>query len=139
MPYHWSPVVITVPYTESAPGVSNTILTISLTNNLSFAAGTGTNTVPTSLVIVGQLGGGLGAAPVTTPSPPHAAQGPTWPLRAVPIRLLIAAVSPAVLARVPSVPIAHRLSRTASSRSPLKWCSGRPRISPGAISNLAPI
>jgi len=35
--------------------------------------------VPTSLVIVGQLGGGLGAAPVTTPSPPHAAQGPTWP------------------------------------------------------------
>ena len=76
---NWSPVVITVPYTESAPGVSNTILTISLTNNLSFTAGTGTNTVPTSLVIVGQLGGGLGAAPVTTPSPPHAAQGPTWP------------------------------------------------------------
>src|SRR6266705_2538482 len=76
---NWSPVVITVPYTESAPGVSNTILTISLTNNLSFTAGTGTNTLPTSLVIVGQLGGGLGAAPVTTPSPPHAAQGPTWP------------------------------------------------------------
>ena len=54
---NWSPVVITVPYTESAPGVSNTILTISLTNNLSFTAGTGTNTLPTSLVIVGQLGG----------------------------------------------------------------------------------
>src|SRR5207249_4486734 len=47
--------------------------------NLSFTAGTGTNTLPTSLVIVGQLGGGLGAAPVTTLSPTHAPQGPTWP------------------------------------------------------------
>src|SRR6266404_4956867 len=81
---NWSPVVITVPYTESAPGVSNTILTISLTNNLSFTAGTGTNTAPTSIVIVGQLGGGLGGAPVTTPSPPHAAQGPTWPASGAP-------------------------------------------------------
>src|SRR3989440_4771058 len=76
---NWSPVVITVPYTESAPGISSTILTISLTNNLSFTAGTGTNTLPTSLVIVGQLGGGLGAAPVTTPSPTHAPQGPSGP------------------------------------------------------------
>jgi hypothetical protein len=45
---NWSPVVITVPYTESAPGVSNTSLTINLTNNLSFTAGAGTNSVPTS-------------------------------------------------------------------------------------------
>src|SRR5260370_39224972 len=40
---NWSPVVITVPYTESAPGVSNTILTISLTNNRSFTAAPATN------------------------------------------------------------------------------------------------
>src|SRR5882757_5806880 len=44
----WSPVVITVP--------TGTDLTINLTNNLSFAGGA----IPTSLVIVGQLGGGLG-------------------------------------------------------------------------------
>jgi len=56
---NWSPVVVTVPYTE-ALGVSTTSLTINLTNNLSFTAGTGTNTLPTSLVIVGQIGGGLG-------------------------------------------------------------------------------
>src|SRR5882757_534979 len=41
---NWSPVVITVPYTESAPGVSSTNLTINLTNSLSFPAGTGANT-----------------------------------------------------------------------------------------------
>src|ERR1700716_1715755 len=35
-PTVWSPVVITIPYTESAPGVSSTSLTINLTNNLSF-------------------------------------------------------------------------------------------------------
>src|ERR1700730_11725212 len=46
----WSPVVITVPTGQA--------LQINLTNNLTFAHG---NSVPTSLVIVGQLGGGLGA------------------------------------------------------------------------------
>src|SRR5882672_2618738 len=56
----WSPVVITVPYTESGPGVSTTNLTINLTNSL-VSSGT---PIQTSLVIVGQLGGGLGAAPV---------------------------------------------------------------------------
>jgi hypothetical protein len=66
----WSPVVITVPTTQG--------LQINLTNSLSFTAGTGTNTVPTSLVIVGQLGGGLGSARTTAPSPAHAAQGVTW-------------------------------------------------------------
>ncbi len=63
----WSPVVITVP--------SGANLTINLTNSLT-SAGT---PIPTSLVIVGQLGGGLGGAPVTTPSPAHGPQGPTWP------------------------------------------------------------
>ncbi|MGA7178364.1 MAG: Ig-like domain-containing protein [Thiobacillaceae bacterium] len=66
----WSPVVITVP--------TGTNLTINLTNNLSFSNG---NTVPTSLVIVGQLGGGLGSAPIRTPSPDHSnAQQLTWPI-----------------------------------------------------------
>jgi hypothetical protein len=70
----WSPVVITVPTGQA--------LTINLTNNLSFVAGTGTNTVPTSLVIVGQLGGGLGTTATTTASPDHTnAQGATtWPI-----------------------------------------------------------
>ncbi len=68
---NWSPVVITVQ--------SGTPLTINLTNNLSFATGSGTNTVPTSLVIVGQLGGGLGTSRTTMPSPVHAPQGTTWP------------------------------------------------------------
>jgi len=70
----WSPVVITVPTGQT--------LTISLTNNLSFAGGT--NTVPTSLVIVGQLGGGLGDTTqrTTTAPPDHsgAQAATTWPI-----------------------------------------------------------
>ena len=74
---NWSPVVITVPY--SGVGTS---LTINLTNSLSFAAGT--TLVPTSLTIVGQLGGGLELVGgighhTTTLSPTHAPQGTTWP------------------------------------------------------------
>jgi hypothetical protein len=61
----WSPVVITVPTGSS--------LTINLTNNLTFA---NSNSVPTSLMIVGQIGGGLGQVGqrTTTTSPPHAPQ-----------------------------------------------------------------
>jgi hypothetical protein len=66
----WSPVVITVP-TGATGG-----LTINLTNSLSFANG---NTVPTSIMIVGQVGGGLGTVRTTTPSPEHATQAVTWP------------------------------------------------------------
>ena len=86
-PAGWSPVFITVPYVSTG-----TSLTISLTNNLTFTAGTGANSVPTSLMIVGQVGGGLGTAgatcldPVTgvnhgstcTTSPGHASQTVTW-------------------------------------------------------------
>src|SRR6266550_2011534 len=63
---NWSPVVITVP-----PGP----LTINLTNSLP-------TPLATSLVIVGQLGGGLGnvAQRTTTPSPSHAQQVATWPI-----------------------------------------------------------
>jgi hypothetical protein len=69
----WSPVVITVPTGQG--------LTINLTNSLSFAT-TGTpNNIPTSLVIVGQLGGGLGdrTQRTTTDSPVHPTQTLTWP------------------------------------------------------------
>src|SRR5215469_1341487 len=71
----WSPIVITTP-----PGS----LTINLTNNLSFTplGSTTPNPIPTSLVIVGQLGGGLGvkAQRTTAPSPQHLQQGTTWPI-----------------------------------------------------------
>jgi hypothetical protein len=67
----WSPIVITVPTGQD--------LTISLTNNLSFANG---NNVPTSIMIVGQLGGGLGTTATSTPSPNHsgAQTNLTWPI-----------------------------------------------------------
>jgi hypothetical protein len=68
----WSPVVITVPTGQG--------LTINLTNNLTF----GGNSVPTSLVIVGQVGGGLGDATqrTTTAAPDHtgAQSTVTWPI-----------------------------------------------------------
>ncbi|MBV8804747.1 MAG: hypothetical protein JO042_06860, partial [Sinobacteraceae bacterium] len=66
----WSPVVITVPYVAGG-----TSLTINLTNNLSFTNG---NTVPTSLTIVGQVGGGLGSSPTRAASPSHAQLGVSW-------------------------------------------------------------
>lgn len=75
----WSPIVITVPYTADGSGNSTTSLSITLTNSLSFTAGSATNNIPTSLVISGQLGGGLGAGGVTAASPLHNPQGVTWP------------------------------------------------------------
>ena len=76
----WSPVLITVP--------SGQDLQINLTNNLSFIApDTSANSVPTSIVIVGQLGGGLGAVgsgctagATCADSPAHPAQPTTWPI-----------------------------------------------------------
>jgi len=58
----WQPPLITVQ--------TGSTLTIALTNALK---------VPTSLVIVGTIGGGLGDAPTRSPSPTHNAQGTTWP------------------------------------------------------------
>jgi len=70
VPATWSPVLITIPY--SATGTN---LTINLTNNLSFTptGSTTPNNIPTSIVIVGQVGGGLGnlAQRTTTASPDH--------------------------------------------------------------------
>jgi hypothetical protein len=68
----WSPVVITVPYAGAG-----TSLTINLSNSLTFGA----NKIPTSLVIVGQLGGGLGTGATTSAAPDHSnAQSLTWPI-----------------------------------------------------------
>src|SRR5580704_9966900 len=66
----WSPVVITIP-TGATGG-----LQINLTNSLSFA---NSNSVPTSIMIVGQVGGGLGSSRTTTNSPAHPSQQVTWP------------------------------------------------------------
>ena len=63
----WSPVVITVTTGQN--------LIINLTNNLTFSGAS----IPTSLTIVGQLGGGLGKSATTTPSPAHPVQTLTWP------------------------------------------------------------
>src|SRR3979490_1760186 len=73
VPSTWSPVVITVPTGQT--------LTINLTNNLSFTptGATTANTIPTSLAIVGQLGGGLGTTATSTTSPAHPTQtNATW-------------------------------------------------------------
>jgi hypothetical protein len=69
----WSPVLLSIPTGQT--------LQINLANELSFTAGSGTNTVPTSLVVVGQLGGGLGTSANFVDSPDHSTinQGVTWP------------------------------------------------------------
>ena len=64
----WSPVIITVP--------SGQDLQINLTNSLAIAG----NNIPTSLTIVGQLGGGLGTSATSMPSPQHVSQPPSWPI-----------------------------------------------------------
>jgi hypothetical protein len=91
-PGGWSPVVITIPYTSTTVGTvttSTTTLQINLANHLTFTpatpAGSAANNIPTSLMIVGQLGGGLGtvgtgctAGTTCTTSPGHASQAVTW-------------------------------------------------------------
>src|SRR5215472_8823041 len=53
----WSPVVITVPYNTAGA----TSLQITLTNALTFTPASGpVNNIPTSIMILGQVGGGLG-------------------------------------------------------------------------------
>jgi hypothetical protein len=95
----WSPVVITVPV--AATGATS--LTINLTNNLSFA--TGANAIPTSIVIVGQVGGGLGvtALQTSTPSPSHATaqECPSWFIAANPPGTACTAPTPNVTTNTP--------------------------------------
>jgi hypothetical protein len=94
----WSPVLITVP-TGAAGG-----LQINLTNNLSFTptGSTTANTVPTSIVIVGQVGGGLGT-PTTMPGPDHSlAQGcPSWFIAANPPGTPCTALNPSASGQPP--------------------------------------
>src|SRR5215472_12697236 len=76
-PAGWSPVIITVPTGQD--------LQINLTNSLPTPPGA-TAGIPTSLVIVGQLGGGLGTPGNCTAAPDHSnAQGAaTWPIAGAP-------------------------------------------------------
>src|SRR5215472_10779128 len=76
-PAGWSPVIITVPTGQD--------LQINLTNSLPTPPGA-TAGIPTSLVIVGQLGGGLGTPGNFTAAPDHSnAQGAaTWPIAGAP-------------------------------------------------------
>ena len=67
----WQPPLITVP--------SDQPLNITLVNQLHFTTAGTPNDVPTSLVIVGQLGGGLGSEPARMEPIAHAPQGTTWP------------------------------------------------------------
>jgi len=67
---NWSPVVVTVDTSQTSS------LTINLTNHLTFNG----NGIPTSLVIVGQVGGGLGSTATTAASPTHGTQQTTWPV-----------------------------------------------------------
>jgi hypothetical protein len=69
----WSPVVITVPSGQN--------LQINLTNSLSFTAPDASiNQIPTSIVIAGQLGGGLGKPGTSNASPAHENLSTTWPI-----------------------------------------------------------
>src|SRR5467141_478113 len=113
----WSPVVITIPTTATGG------LAINLTNGLP-------SPVPTSLVIVGQLGGGLGTVTAScngtatsgatcTPSPDHSnAQSVTWPI-ADP---LTKGAPPAQGPRVQS----FSTEVAAGGTTPLTWTALRP-------------
>ena len=69
----WSPVIITVHTGDT--------LQINLTNNLAFpSGGAPTALIPTSVVITGQLGAGLGSRASSDASPTHDNQGTTWPI-----------------------------------------------------------
>src|SRR6266576_1642302 len=101
----WSPVVITVPAGT---------LTISLANGLPPG-------VPTSLTIVGQLGGGLGT-PTSVASPVHPDQALTWPAAGGagdPTNH-----PPAQLPRVQS--FGTEVAAGATTASPLTWATLRP-------------
>src|SRR6266576_990640 len=101
----WSPILITVP-----PGS----LAITLFNSLPAP-------VPTSLTIVGQLGGGLGT-PTSVASPVHPDQALTWPAAGGagdPINR-----PPAQLPRVQS--FGTEVAAGATTASPLTWANLRP-------------
>lgn len=109
---NWSPVVVTVPAGQ---------LQINLTNNLPAP-------VPTSLVIVGQLGGGLGDKPTTTPSPVHPTQTATsWPtVTATSTAPMASFVPPAQGPRVQSFGTEVAPSTDPKSHTTLTWTNLKP-------------
>ena len=126
-PPTWSPVVITVP--------TGQVLTINLTNNLSFTptGSTTPNAIPTSIVIVGQVGGGLGSARTTTTSPSHAdAQGcPTWFIAANPPGTPCTALNPTASGQPPLQgprvqSMATEVTAGATTFTALTWSALRP-------------
>jgi hypothetical protein len=126
----WSPVVITVPYVSTG-----TSLTINLTNNLSFTpmGATTANAIPTSIVIVGQVGGGLGSSRTTTQSPDHstAQECPSWFIAANPPGTPCTAATPNVTTNTPPAQGARVQSMStevaAGVTTPLTW----PLLKPG--------
>src|SRR5213082_2020923 len=125
----WSPVVITVP--------TGTDLQINLTNNLSF--GTAPNNIPTSLVIVGQLGGGLGTPGSSTASPDHTkAQPLTWPIAADAAGVPLGTTVGSTLGTPPTQgPRVQSFSTEVAVGTPATLCwgvcgvTGRPALKPG--------
>jgi hypothetical protein len=132
----WSPVVITVPYGAVAGG-----LQINLTNNLSFPSGsvggTTANNIPTSIVIVGQVGGGLGGTPTTTQSPDHSnAQGcVSWFIAANPPGTPCTSANNQGLATPPTqanrvqsmgTEVAAVAAGTSATSTPLTWANLKP-------------
>jgi Bacterial Ig domain len=116
VPSTWSPVVITVPTGQT--------LVINLTNNLSFTptGATTANTLPTSLTIVGQLGGGLGTTATSTASPAHPTDSnATW-----------STVGPAAVPFVPPVQgnrvqsFSTEVLPGATAATALTWTTPRP-------------
>jgi hypothetical protein len=111
----WSPVVITVPTGQP--------LTINLTNNLTFNNG---NSVPTSLTIVGQIGGGLGdpMQRTTAPSPAHGDQSVTWPTANTGATNTPPPQAPRV--RSFSTEVAAGVGHTPANTTALTWSNLRP-------------
>jgi len=119
----WSPVVITVPTGQD--------LQITLTNNLAFAGGN----IPTSLVIVGQLGAGLGTAATSIASPDHTnAQPLTWPIAGdTPGTGLIGVGTPPVQGtRVQSFSTEVAVGTPATLCWGVCGVTGRPALKPGS-------
>ncbi|HKV81700.1 MAG TPA: choice-of-anchor D domain-containing protein [Candidatus Sulfotelmatobacter sp.] len=106
----WSPVVITVPSGQS--------LAINLTNSLVFNG----NAIPTSIVIAGQLGGGLGKPGTSNASPAHENLSTTWPIANTgPVF-----VPPSQPNRVQSFATEVAGGTATAVGSPLTWTAPRP-------------
>ena len=112
-----------------------TTLTINLTNNLSFTptGATTANAIPTSIVIIGQVGGGLGSSRTTTLSPSHATaqECTSWFIAANPPGTPCTAPTPGATTNTPPTqgPRVQSMSTevTAGTTTSLTW----PLLKPG--------